>query len=267
MEKRIKEILIDIAQKTYGKKPEYFKLEIIKEERKSFHGDYCCNTKTIRIFNLSRPTEHVVSTTIHELAHHIDYCENGSSGHNKRFYGILRQLLITAIQCGYISYESIKNKKDSNDIVQVEKHYGEIIAFYDESKDTNKDKCILKAKNSFNIKNYLSANGFSYNPFEKFWYICIKKDEADEIKQQILEQDSNVKIEVCNYNDLSANIYYYLIVSKNTYDYKDILSKNGYKYKGYNEKTNSWVKKINSKDLKKEQKFLSDLGLEYKIKK
>ena len=42
--------------------------------------------------------------------------------------------------------------------------------------------------------------------------------------------------------------------------------KNGYKYKGYNINTNSWVKKINTHDLSEEKKFLSKLGLEYKIK-
>ena len=267
MEKRIKEILIDIATKTYGEKPSYFKLEIIKEERKSFHGDYCPQTKTIRIFNLSRPIEHVISTTIHELAHHIDCCQNGDSGHNKRFYGILRDLLITAIQCGYIQYESIKNKKDSRDIVQVEKHFGEIVAFYDETKDTNKDKYFVKVKKSFNIKDFLSENNFKYNSLEKSWGICVKKDELESLKEKILEQDSDVEIIVTPYNKVSLDVYYYIIVSKNTYDFKDILKDNKYVYKGYGEKTNSWVKKINSRDLKNEEKFLTKLGLTYKIKK
>lgn len=266
MEKRIKEILIDIAEKTYNEKPPYFKLEIIPEERKSFHGDYCPQTKTIRIFNLSRPMEHVISTTIHELAHHIDHHKYGSSGHNKRFYGIFRNLLKTAIECGYVDYSSVKSKKDSLDIIQMEKYFGELIAYYDESKNDKKDKCIIKIKKSFNIKEYLYNNGFSFNSLEKTWDKTINKAELDEIKQQILKEDKTVEIIVSDFNDISAEIYYYIIVSKNTYENKDELSSNGYKYKGYNEKSNSWVKKIKTSDLKEEKRFLKNLGLEYKIR-
>lgn len=266
MEKRIKEILIDIAEKTYNKKPSYFRIEVIPEERKSFHGDYNPTTKTIRIFNLSRPIEHVISTTIHELAHHIDFSNNGSSGHNKRFYGIFRDLLKTAIKCGYINYSSIKNKKDSLDIVQMEKYYGELIAFYDESKNDKKDKCIIKVRKSFNIKNYLSENGFLFNGLEKTWDKTINKTDLEQVKNEILEKDNNVEIIVSDFNTISAEIFYYIIVSKNTYENKDILSENGYKYKGYNEKSNSWVKKINSNKLKEEKKFLNKLGLQYKIR-
>lgn len=266
MEKRIKEILIDIAQKTYNEPPKYFKIEISPKEMKSRHGDYCPQTKTIRIYNISRPIEHVISTTIHELAHHIDCCKYGNSGHNKRFYGIFRELLKTAIECGYVDYNSIRNKKDSLDIVMMEKYYGELIAFYDESKDTNKDKFIIKVRKSFNIKDYLSSLSFTYNKIEKTWDKVVFKDEIEDLKTQILEKDPSVTIDISAYKDITMEAYYYIIVSKNTYEHKDELSKNGYKYKGYNINTNSWVKKINTHDLSEEKKFLSKLGLEYKIK-
>ena len=38
MEKLIKSILYEIAEKTYNKKPQNFELKIVPEERKSFHG-------------------------------------------------------------------------------------------------------------------------------------------------------------------------------------------------------------------------------------
>ena len=248
MEKRIKEILIDIATKTYGKPPAYFKLIIMPEERKTFHGDYDTNTKIIRIFNLSRPIEHIVSTTIHELAHHIDFMKYGSSGHNKRFYGIFRDLLKTAIECGYIKYESIKNKKDSLDIKQMEKYYGELIAYYDEKKDTNKNKSIIKVKNCFDIKDYLKSKDFSYNSIEKTWDKVITNNNIEEVKKDILYQDNNVEIIVSDYNDIKMDANYYVIISKNTYEKKEVLSSNGYKYKGYG------------------VKFLQKNGLEYKLK-
>lgn len=266
MERRIKEILVDIAEKTYGEPPKPFKIEIYPEERKTFHGDYCPQTKTIRIFNLSRPIDHIVSTTIHELAHHIDYSKYGSSGHNKRFYGIFRELLKTSIELGYVDYNSVKNKKDSLDIQQMEKYYGELVAYYNEEKDENKNKYIIKVFKSFNIKNYLYNNGFKYNSIEKSWDKNVTSEEIEDIKQQILKEDPNVKIEIKKFNDMSMDVYYYILVSKNTYEHKEELSKNGYFWKGYNEKSNSWVKKIKTENLKKEKAFLSSLGLEYKIK-
>ena len=68
MEKLIKSVLYEIAEKTYNKKPRNFDVHIIPEERKSFHGQYWPDKKLIEVFNLSRPTEFVISTTIHELS-------------------------------------------------------------------------------------------------------------------------------------------------------------------------------------------------------
>ena len=31
-------------------------------------------------------------TVIHEIAHHVDYIAHGSTGHNQRFYGVMRML-------------------------------------------------------------------------------------------------------------------------------------------------------------------------------
>ena len=266
MERRIKAILIEIAEKTYNEKVQPFRLEIHPEERKTFHGDYCPQTKTIRIFNLSRPIDHIISTTIHELSHHIDYCKYGSSGHNKRFYGILRDLLKTAIELGYVDYNSVKAKKDSLDIQQMEKYYGELVAYYDESKDENKDKYVMKVFKSYNIKTFLANNDFKFNAIEKSWDRIVKRDEIESLKQKILNEDNNVEIDVKNFNDMDIVVYYYIIATKNTYDNKETLANNGYFWKGYNISSNCWVKKIKSTDLKKEELFLHKLGVEYKIK-
>lgn len=266
MKNRIKAVLVDIANKTYGDNIQPFKIEVFAEERKSCHGDYCPSTKSIRIFNVSRPIDHIISTTIHELAHHVDCCLNGSSGHNKRFYGILRDLLKTAIECGYVDYSSIKSKKDSTDIIMMEKYYGELVAFYDESKDSHKDECILKVLKSYNIKDYLKQKKYSYNSIEKIWEKTIEKNDIETEKAEILKQDPSVEFIVNDYNDMTMNVYYYIIVSKNTYEHKDALQQNGYKYKGYGVTTNSWVKKIKTTELSNEKKFLSGLNLDYKIK-
>lgn len=259
----IKKILYEIAEKTYGKiKP--FNLEIFVEERKTFHGDYYPATATIRIFNMSRPIDHIISTTIHELAHHVDFCLNNSSGHNKRFYGIFRKLMETAIKCGYIDYNIARSKTDSDDILKMEKYYGPITVRYEESMNTHKDVRIIKVANSYHIKDILSSMGFKFNGIEKVWQKETTPEEAESLKKEI--DDGKCQITICDFNKMTNEAHYYVIVSKNTYQHKDELSKNGYKYKGYFINENAWVKKIKTEDLNKEKVFLQRIGLEYRLK-
>ena len=56
----------------------------------------------IRIFNLARPTQTIVKTAIHELAHHVDWCGRGKTGHDKEFYRIYKALLEAAHALGEI---------------------------------------------------------------------------------------------------------------------------------------------------------------------
>lgn len=260
-------ILRDIAQKTYkDKNIPPFRLILNVEERKTFHGDYAPLTKTIRVFNMSRPSDFVISTTIHELAHHVDFCFNGSTGHNKRFYEILKRLMETAVKCGYFNYETARTKYDSRDIMQLEKYFGPVTAQYDESYDTFKDIRIIKVLKSFNIKNWLKEKGFHYNKVEKLWEKEVCKDDAEAVKTAILEKDVNVEVNIVKFNDIQIDAFYYVVVSKDTYQHKEELAKNGYRYKGYFVETNSWVKKIKTTDLTKEKRFLKDLGLTCSIK-
>lgn len=260
-------ILRDIAQKTYKTtKIPPFRLELYVEERKTFHGDYNPRTTTIRVFNMSRPTQHIISTTIHELAHHVDFSINGTSGHNKRFYGILKELMETAVKCGYINYESARKKMDSRDISQMEKYYGPVSASYDENYDTFKDVRIVKVYKSFPIKDWLKEADFHYNKIDKIWEKEVNKDEAEDLKNRILEQNQSVEVKVDKFNEIQVEAFYYVIVTKNTYPHKEELSANGYKYKGYYIDSNSWVKKIKTSELAREKRFLSSLGLEYSLK-
>jgi len=266
-EYHMSKILRDIAQKTYkNEKIPPFRLEIHVEERKTFHGDYFCPTSTIRIFNMSRPSDHIISTTIHELAHHVDFSINGSIGHNKRFYEIFRNLMETAIKCGYINYEVARQKCDSSDIMMMEKYFGPVKASYDEAYDTHKDERIIRVSKSYNIKDFLSSNGFHYNGVEKLWEKDVNKNDVEDVKKMVLEKSNSVEVNVLNFNNITVDAYYYIIVEKNTYSHKEELSNNGYRYKGYFIDKNAWVKKIKTTELPKEKKFLSKIGLDFYLK-
>lgn len=263
-EYRVKNILCDIAQKTYNNVPP-FKVEIHAEQRKSFHGDYNPNTKVIRIFNILRPTDYIISTTIHELAHHIDFSLNGSSGHNKRFYGILKKLMETAVRCGYVDYEVVRQKTDSRDIMMMEKYFGPIDV-KDIKEECNQDVVVIKVLKSYEIKDFLREMGFKYNSIEKTWEKEVSSVEADKIADIIQQKSEKVEIKISGYCDMGGSIPCYIIVSKDTYPHKDELSKHGYKYKGYGININAWVKKTTSDSIAEEQKFLQETGLKYQVK-
>ena len=266
MEKLIKSILYEIAEKTYNKKPQNFELKIIPEERKSFHGQYWPTRKRIEIFNLSRPTEYVISTTIHELGHHIAYCEYGNTSHDKQFYKILKELLETAIKLGYINYDVVRQKMDSADIKQMEKYFGKINAKYDPTMDSNKNYSLIKIKNSFNVKEELKKEKYFFNNTEKIWQKKIHNDKIEEEKKKILEFDNSLDIEVIPFNHITINISYYIVVSGNTYDKKDKLKELGYKFNGYGQTGNVWIKKIDAKNLNEEIDKLTLLNVSYKVK-
>lgn len=106
-----------------------FTLELRPENNPKIHGDYTYATAHIRIFNaFNKSREHLISTAVHELAHHIECKTTGTSGHSKNFYSILHELLGVAMGIDEIGfdYEEAKNKKmiDSNDIRVMEKYFG-----------------------------------------------------------------------------------------------------------------------------------------------
>lgn len=257
----MKKILYQIAENKYGK-IESFELKICAEERKTYHGVYYPARKEIRIFNMSRPIDHIISTTIHELSHHVDFTKNGSTGHNKRFYKIFKELLTSAVELGYINYEIARNKYDSNDILQMEKYYGPIIAEVIPEKTEN--RYIIKVKKAFDIKDMLKENGFHFNGLERTWEKEGTLEECEKLKEEL---EGRAEILVQRFDEISSDINYYIIVSKNTYSCKSELSASGYKWKGYFINENAWVKKIPASELNEERRFLNSLGLnDYSVK-
>lgn len=263
LEKEIKEMLIDIATKAYNKKPPYFILNIVTEERKTMNGQYWPLKKQIDIFNLSRPTQYVLCTTIHELVHHLDYCYNNNLAHDKSFYSVFKTLLEAAIKSGYLTYDIIRQKCDSVDIIQLEKYFGPITVEYDENYDNNKDKVLFKVLKSYEIRNKLSEMGYSYNGIEKNWYKKLSDSDVESEKDKILELSKSVEFSVDTYRNLQINLFYYIIVTGDTFSCKDELKKQGYKFKGYGIKGNAWVKRIDAKDIDEENISIERLKRDY----
>jgi fumarate reductase subunit D len=136
-EEEVKEILLDIVdcynESVEEPKKEYkdFLLQLHTNKNPKAHGMYTYNTKNgkldspvIDIYDsVNNPREHLVATGVHELAHHIEYIDTGTSGHSTNFYGILKDLLIIAIAEDFIDYKIAyeQNIIDANDIKELER--------------------------------------------------------------------------------------------------------------------------------------------------
>lgn len=262
----LKAVLIDIAVKTYGELSAPFTLEMIAEERKTFHGQYWPKKHLIQIYNLSRPSEYIISTTIHELAHHIDYVQNGSTAHNQRFYTIMKALLETAVKAGYIKYEVIKKASDVRDITQMEKLCGTITATYDEEMDDNKNHIIIKVFQSYDIKDTLRERGYKFDGTEKAWQKKILIQDADEEKEYVESLSNNVKIDLMKLSEIKISAPYYIVVTIDTFTHKDFLKANGFFFNKSGNPANAWIKKIPAQNLDEETKMLKKKGIMYKLK-
>jgi hypothetical protein len=264
----IHKMLETLAEKAFpDKKILKFFIQVCTQESQSRHGDYSSMHRVIRIFNLSRKTEFILKTTIHELAHHCEYCIYGKTAHTKQFYSVYKALLETAVKMGIIDYEEVRKVNDSNDIKTLESHFGKINVAYNPKEDPKRNKYIVKVFDSFKIKHLLSKRDYTYNSIEQVWQKEINRGEMQVEKDFLYKIIEKKNVKVTGANDVQIEAIYYIIVDEG-YAHKDKLYNNKYLFKGYNfTKGNLWVKKIKAKDLDKEKVFLSKLtGIKVKVK-
>lgn len=234
-----------------------FFIDIKVKEMKSIHGRYYTDKRKIEIFNLSRPNGHIIATTLHEVAHHIDCCIRKKSDHSKPFYEIFHQLLVTAIGMGGISKQDILTARDNTDKKWLEKYFGDIEEWDISTLDYKQDSYFIKVYQSFSIKDKLKNRGYKYSSLDQAWVKEMSVSEAEEEKQVVSQwiEEKNIKIEQAN--TIKIESYYYLCVS-NCYDHKAYLKENGFMWNGYGMKK-AWVKKIPSQSLKSEEAKLLKL--------
>ncbi|WP_209369511.1 hypothetical protein [Priestia megaterium] len=234
-----------------------FFIDIKVKEMKSIHGRYYPDNRKIEIFNLSRPNGHIIATTLHEVAHHIDCCIRKKSDHSKPFYEIFHQLLVTAIGMGVISKQDILTARDNTDKKWLEKYFGDIEEWDISTLDYKQDSYFIKVYQSFSIKDKLKNRGYKYSSLDQAWVKEMSVSEAEEEKQVVSQwiEEKNIKIEQAN--TIKIESYYYLCVS-NCYDHKAYLKENGFMWNGYGVKK-AWVKKIPCQSLKLEEAKLLKL--------
>ena len=169
-----------------------FYLKLTDKELKSKLGHYIFSKKAIHLFNVkSSNNVSCIVTLIHELSHHIDYMNRGTSDHSKDFYNVHIELIMTLFKMGTVSYNEFINLKDyasnSNKLKRlVEKGY-----CVTEQLDYEKEKNWLIVKNCYEAYAYLKKKNYVYNFYIKSWMKKININDIEKSKTEILNTCKN----------------------------------------------------------------------------
>lgn len=264
MEKRLWLLYCDIIDKAYKnkvspgtiKRYKYIYITISNKESKSYHGLYYGGQNKIKIVNTSRNDISCLKTSIHELAHHIDYINRGSTDHSDSFYKAYKDLIKAALEIGLFKKEDILSmQRDSTDHIKLLKIVNELDV--DVTEVYKENIKLVQVKNCFIIKDYLKSINFKWNSSSLLWEKEVNVDELNNLLStlyKIIEKE-NVLIS-------SANNFHFenkrSILVKNSYDYSLFLKERGYRF---NNKPKGFIKEINTTEVDKEISFLNKIGL------
>lgn len=193
--------IIDIAYKDMPEKlskMKRFSIYCTDKLLKTKLGDCRHNTDgscRIRIFGIKDESfRAILITTLHEVAHHIDYILRGRSGHDSEFYEVLKKLLFTALNMGIISRNDVINSetrsRSKDKLVTMLKSYVPKPVSYKE------ENVIISIYNAYSEKEKLKEKGYSWNPIDESWVKETKiplLEEEKEFLKSIKIEEKNIK--------------------------------------------------------------------------
>lgn len=244
--------LADTAYPEKAHQIRHFKISIHAQESATKHGDYAPHTAEIRIFNLSRKTAHIIKTTIHELAHHIDCSLYGKTGHDKQFYTTYKHLLETAHSMGIINLADTTDEIDSRDLSAMAKKVGAPTYTHQQAKEG----WLIKIDNAFAIKDQLKARGYRFSATEKLWLLEVDATTrtTEETWVNTLTTANNIRIVPTADNSIQS-VYFAIIGKKLPVAHNQILKDNGFRF----DTTRGWYKRILAADTDSVTKSCSEL--------
>lgn len=238
----LKAILDDIIDVAYADNPKldlykkYYIVNSYDKTRKSKHGEYNLSTHEIKLYNFGRGTESVLKTLIHEVAHHVDWANRGTTGHGHEFYGCYRRLLYAALDMGLYKPEFFNVETDSSR--DREKVARMIAEYQPHPVDYKRDKYTISVSGGYEKKDILKGLGFRFNDVNKTW----DKEVSDEAipDETARLADEGLRFEVEDARTVQINHPDYIYAKAGSYDYKDQLKADGFRY---NKEKKCWVLK------------------------
>lgn len=261
----LKKLMDMVIKDTFEAKSAYlgYKIVIVPKELKSKHGHYIANDRKIELFNLAREPGCTMMTCLHEITHHIEFMDLGTSAHKKSFYDRFHALLLTALSLGLITPEDIiKDGQDSNDLKKLIEYYRPIDYWDYELTEQAKKRHVL-VTNGYASKDLLKQRGYRYSSKSQAW----GKEFPNELyayREQTLLKESIVDIEayVVRHSTVLFSLNYYVAIP-GAFEFRKILKENGYRWNAYGIKSH-WVKKVPTNLFYSEEAFLKDIRLLFK---
>lgn len=243
---QIRNTLLDIVDYTYKgtvseqlmERYKKFYLKASPKQVKSFAGQYNPKDRTILLVGLERDAKHIVVTTIHELTHHIDYCNRGNSDHSDIFYAEYEKLLHTALNLKVFEPSDITNIEDVSDRNKIRKMVARWTPAYISYKNGQK---IIKVYNCYEQKELLKARGYHWQGVDSSWEKHLQEEYLMEELSYLLEIVKEEQISITDANNLSVNITGYIIAGKGSFENKEKLKEEGFYYV---KEKKLWKKKV-----------------------
>ena len=183
LRKHLNEIIDNLGVKDRDLLKQYknYKLEISDKHLKSRLGYYYSATMKIELTRYSlEKNANNVCTALHELAHHLDYCDRANVAHDKEFYREYRRLIYSALDLEKITIEEMA------EMSKIASDYNKVMKILSEYK--RKDPVINKNKDlmyELNIQGVgeedkrLIPHGYTYNQRRKTWFKTISPKTVD----------------------------------------------------------------------------------------
>jgi hypothetical protein len=255
---RIYNMLRTIADETYPDRISRFYLEMLPDELASRHGDYNQKTKKIRIMNLTNSVGAILATTIHELAHHCEFCNTGTTGHSQTFYLTMRDLMVTAMKHGWVVPSDLAELAGGNapsNRAFLRKFGPELMHL---KPSTNESASIVKVFDAFAIKDALKAAGYGWSKLELCW---TKEVPAQQVEQEtkFVATCGQARVVIQEARRATMDVVFHAVVS-NGIEQREKLKAAGYRFKAYGYTSPVWVKRISAKERDAEAQFLKSIG-------
>ena len=200
----------------------------------------------------------ILATTIHELAHHCEFCITGKTGHGEAFYLTMRDLMVTAMKHGWVVPDDLQQLAGGNapsNRVFLRKFGDELKQV--KSSDSNTDR-IVEVFDGFAIKDALKAAGYGWSKLELCW---TKEVPADQVEQEtrFVAACGPARVVVQDARRATMDVVFHAVV-RNGLGQREKLKAAGYRFKGYGYTSPVWVKRIPAAERDAEAQFLKSIG-------
>lgn len=254
--------IIDVAYKEFSEsKIQQFKRFTIyctDKELTRIWGDCYCDPKTkassIRIVRMKFANfKDVLVTTIHEVAHHIDYSLNNTTGHQTPFYDAFERLLFAAFDMGIITPSDV-NEHNSRCRSKTMKR---IASYTPNPVDYKKDIIRIHVYNCYSIKGILKSKGYQWNGADMSWTKEINISDIDEERENLFSlgvSENNIKITTGP--GVVSRIRSVVRLYDVPYEQREIPKSLGYKWV---KKESAWEKQIDDNLSSEEKETLKQI--------